>query len=221
MSFSLSIEVWYDLICPWCLIGKRNLERALELFRHEAPQVKTQVAWRHYLLLPQVPAEGEPFQAFYEQRLGGPEAVAARRAQVREAGWASGVEFAFETIQRLPNTIAAHDLVDFAERTTGPAAAEALIERLFRAYFQEGVDIGDQDVLAAFAMDAGLDPEAWFAQGSMHDLLERLSVWARAADAARVAGVPYYLIDKRMPLSGAMPPETLLLALLEAARNGG
>lgn len=216
MSGRVTVEVWFDFICPWCLIGKRQLETALAAFAEEAPGVAEAVAWRPYILRPQTPAGGEPYGAFYENRLGGAAAVAARREQVRDAGRYAGVEFAFERIETLPNTFDAHELVDHTRRTAGETVAEALIERLFAAFFQEGQDIGDEGVLTRAATAVGADPQGWLAARDTHLSLARITDWARAAERARVSGVPFYLFNGRAALAGVETPAALLAALRKA-----
>jgi predicted DsbA family dithiol-disulfide isomerase len=111
------IEAFFDFICPWCLIGKRNLDAAVSRFAGLRPDARVKVLWRSHQLLPYTPPNGMPYQAFYRDRLGSPEAVAARRAQVQRAALDAGIEFAFERIEVLPNTAAAHNLVHLAARS--------------------------------------------------------------------------------------------------------
>ena len=217
MTRSVTAEVWFDFICPWCLIGKRQLETALAAFAQEAPEAQVSVAWRPFVLRPQTPPEGEPYLQFYLSRLGGGARVAARQAQVREAGRAAGVEFAFERIETLPNTFDAHSLVDYARRAGGDAAAEALIERLFTAFFVEGSNIGDEDFLTWAARSAGVDPRGWVEERDAHLSLARITGWARAAERARVSSVPFYLFNGRSALAGAESPAALFAALRSAA----
>ena len=92
---ALTIDVFFDFICPWCWIGTRHLASALRTFATLHPEVKTKVRWRAYPLLPDTPAEGLPYQAFYLSRLGSPTAVSMRRAEVQRAGQAAGIDFDF------------------------------------------------------------------------------------------------------------------------------
>jgi predicted DsbA family dithiol-disulfide isomerase len=205
----LTLDVFFDFVCPWCLIGKRHLAAALERFAALRPGTEVELRWRPHVLLPHTPPAGLPYQSFYLARLGSAEAVAARRAQVREAGRAAGIDFAFERIAVLPNTAAAHALVSRAGRHD-PAREAALIERLFCAYFLEGQDIGDAAVLARLARACGVDPER-LAGASAHGT-------PRPGDGSAVApgGVPTFVFNGALALSGAQPPELLLQALLRA-----
>lgn len=207
MNPSLNIDVYFDLICPWCLIGKRHLTSALAQLKTSRPDLQPRVNWRSFPLLPDTPLHGLPYQEFYERRLGSPPAVAARRAQVREAGRLAGVEFAFEKISVMPNTLAAHRLISLSARTGDDSLAERLIDRLFQGYFMEGRDIGDMAVLIELARACGFEfsdhPDALRADRlppAHHD----------------VSGVPYYVFNQRLALSGAQPPEMLLKAMLQS-----
>ncbi len=209
MTSRLDIDVYFDLICPWCLIGKRHLTRALEQLKASRPDVQPQVSWHSFPLLPDTPPDGVPYQEFYERRLGGAQAVAARRAQVREAGRLAGVEFAFEKISVMPNTLAAHRLVGLSARRGDDALTERLIERLFQRYFMEGRDIGDIAVLAELAKECGVA------------LGDTPLADAPGADRPRpathaVSGVPYFVFNHRLALSGAQPAEMLHQAMLQA-----
>lgn len=199
---SLSVEVGFDLVCPWCLIGKRLLAVALERLRAERPDVGVEIAWRSYPLLPDIPKKGLPFADFYRQRLGSAAAVAMRQAQVREAARAAGVEVAFERIAVFPNTLDAHRLVAQAQRQGGSALAGVAIDLLFQRYFVQGRNIGDAAVLAEVRTECGIAPAA-----------------ADEAEVPRAAGgfgVPYFRFNGKLAVEGAQRPEVLLQAMLQA-----
>jgi predicted DsbA family dithiol-disulfide isomerase len=214
----LSIEVFFDFGCPWCLIGTRHLRTAMSRLAELRKDVQVNVSWRGHQLLPGTPKEGVPYHAFYLARLGSAEAVAARRTQVQQAGDAAGIAFAFERIDVLPNTATALRLVAAtAERgTTGQAAA--LVDRLFTAYFIEGENIGEVRVLERIALACGVQFETIFEQlsdtGSSHDSRER----PRHTDYA-ISGVPFFAFNGSHGLSGAQRPEVMLTAMLEAIRG--
>ena len=196
MTPRLDIQVHFDLICPWCFIGKRHLDAALTRFRQARPDVVVDVLWVAHELLPDTPPEGLPYQAFYEKRLGGSTAVATRRAQVQEAARTAGLRFAFEQIASMPNTRRAHRLLT---ESTSSGTASALIERLFAAYFIEGQDIGDPAVLDRLAA-------AIPAEGRDTDHRQRVALAERTA----AIGVPLFNFNDRVSVSGAQPPELLL-----------
>jgi predicted DsbA family dithiol-disulfide isomerase len=214
MSTTLAIDVHFDLICPWCLIGKRHLRTAIEQFRALHPNVEITVAWRSHQLLSDIPAAGIPYQAFYERRLGGPAAVAARRAQVQAAARTAGIEFAFERIALMPNTQLAHRLIDCAGEFGGPEQVAYLIERLFAAYFMEGRNIGALPALLAVAAEAGFPAAAIEARLASPGAGDHFR--ARLASDTGISGVPFFVFNNRLTVSGAQPLASLLAAMEQA-----
>jgi predicted DsbA family dithiol-disulfide isomerase len=213
MTRKLTVAVHFDLICPWCLIGKRHLASALAQLAARRPDVAVSIDWRPHILLPGTPAQGIPYQAFYERRLGSPGAVAARREQVRAAGRAAGLEFAFERIEWMPSTLAAHQFIDCARTLGDEAHVTDLIERLFTAYFMEGRDIGNPAELGTIAAHAGFSEAAISA--CVDSPASRRRFFAKLAANAdeSVSGVPSFVFDDHLTLSGAQPPAVLLAAL--------
>ncbi len=210
----VSIDVWSDLACPWCYVGKRRLEAALTRFSQAA---QVEIRWRAFELNP----AAEPVEARrpYAERLARKYGTALAEAQemidrMRAAARADGLELDFERI-RPGNTFDAHRLVRLAAER---GLAEALQERLFRAYFCEGEAIGDRGVLLRLGTESGLEP------GAVESALagEAYAAEVRAdEDEARslgIRGVPHFRFDSRSALSGAQPAEVLLAALEEAAR---
>ena len=212
----LTIEAFFDFICPWCLIGKRNLDAAVSRFARSRPDVQVKIQWRSHQLLPWTPLDGMPYQAFYRDRLGSDEAVAARRAQVQQAGRDAGVTFAFDRIKVLPNTAAAHDLVTFAaSRGTGVQSA-ALIDRVLTAYFMEGENIGDYAVLERLGLECGLAREALAAHLSASRFLaDPTGQRVRNANRAdrQIGGVPYFVFNTVYSLSGVYSPVAIASAM--------
>ncbi len=155
MGPKLNIDVYFDLICPWCLIGKAHLDRARRSLAAEQPDVQVEVTWHSVQLVPHVPPEGWPFAAFYLQRLGSEEAVLRRQAQVRDAALAAGVRVDFNRIQVFPNTRLAHTLVQVVQERQ-PAAVEPLLDQLFQGHFEHGALLGDEAALQQLASNAGV-----------------------------------------------------------------
>jgi predicted DsbA family dithiol-disulfide isomerase len=199
---TLSIEVRFDLICPWCLIGKRHLDTALDMLRGQQADVTVEVAWRSYPLMPGIPNEGLPFAAFYLQRLGSPEAVALRQAQVREAARAAGVDIAFDRIAVFPNSLEAHRVVAQAQHQGGSTLAGTVIDALFECYFTQGRNIGDAEVLADVQAACGIYP----GEAAEPDAQEK-----RGSH-----GVPYFRLNDTFVIEGAQRPTVLLDAMLRA-----
>jgi predicted DsbA family dithiol-disulfide isomerase len=206
---TLRIDVFFDFICPWCLIGKRQLERALAQLRASHPDVELELGWHGVQLLPHMPQQGEPFVEFYEKRLGSAEAVRARQAQVRQAAAAVGVSIDFSGINTMPNTADAHRLLERATELGSVAQRDALLERLLAAYFHDGKDLGDGATLLAIAEACGYQREA------MADCLEG----ARSPYDDRgmgAKGVPYFIFNRRQAVSGAQPAEVLFQMMQQA-----
>lgn len=209
MASELHIDVYIDLICPWCMIGKRSLDRALESVRQSHPEVTVCIDWHGVQLLPEVPVEGLPFAEFYEKRLGSKEAVRMRQTQVSEAASRVGLDFNLHRIAVLPNTAKAHRLLTYAATHGNSALYETLLERLFSAYFMLGEDIGDEEMLLKLGQGFGFDRsalESWLAVPKSPvagDLSQRIH-----------SGVPYYVFNRRYTIAGAQPPEALASIML-------
>jgi predicted DsbA family dithiol-disulfide isomerase len=210
---AFKIDVISDVVCPWCFIGKRNLERALEGWRAQHPDEIPMVRWHPFQLNPQLPASGVPRRQYLENKFGGPERAKEIYARVSAAGKRAGIDFAFDAIQVQPNTVDAHRLMQFAgERGKQDEMAEAI----FRRYFLEGADLTDLGTLADIAQQAGLDHDeaaAYLAGNADRDLIEEQD---RRARAIGVEGVPFFIFDQRLALSGAQPPEVMLEAMEKA-----
>jgi predicted DsbA family dithiol-disulfide isomerase len=205
VSSPLQIDVFFDLICPWCLIGRQYLHRALAQLADSDPDLQVHVDWHPVQLVPQVPQGGWPFAEFYARRLGGRAAVRARQAQVMAAAAVAGAVIDFSRIVTLPNTARAHRLLALAKRRLDGAGQERLLDRLFAAYFQRGEDLGDVRTLASIAAEQGLDP-AVLQSAPLDDV--------RLENPA--AGVPCFVFDRRLAISGAQPAEVLCAAALQA-----
>ncbi|AIP01621.1 DsbA family oxidoreductase [Burkholderia pseudomallei] len=213
----LTVECWFDFVCPWCWIGKRHLHAAVDALRALRPDVRAEIVWHPYRLLPDVPRGGLPYDAFYRARLGGGDAVDARRAQVRQAGREARLEFAFERIRTMPNTHAAHAFVGAAADAAHAARVDvdAMIERIFAAFFAHGRDIGDVATLECIALESGLP------QHTLPSRLGRLPPRSpRPLGVAHrdIAGVPAFRFGGRETLSGARSPAVLLHAMLRSLR---
>lgn len=210
----LTVDLWADMACPWCWIGERRLRQALE----QRPALKVEVRWRPFLLQPDLPPEGMPWDAFAAAKFGNRERVEAITAQVTEAGAREGIAFAFHRMTRAPHTLDAHRLVLAAQ---GQGLREAMVEALFQAHFQEGRNLNDPDVLQALSEGVGLDAAVLDSILATDEGADE--VWC-SADLARrmgIRGVPLFIFGERYGVSGAQPPAVLLEAidavLMEAA----
>jgi len=200
----MEIDIFSDTICPWCFIGKRRLERALA----ERPQPNLTIHWRTFQLNPDMPAEGMDRQRYLEVKFGGTVNANAVYDQVRAAGESEGIDFAFEAMERTPNTIASHRLIRYA-RLGEPGQQNAVVQALFDAYFLRGEDIGDLEVLTAAATTGGLDAAAAraFLDSGAED--EEVRAEDQGARQAGISGVPCFIFNRRHALAGAHPPEVL------------
>jgi predicted DsbA family dithiol-disulfide isomerase len=204
----LRIDIVSDAICPWCYIGKRQLEPALATLAQEG--LHFAVHWNPFQLNPDMPKEGRDRASYRLMKFGNAERVREIDERVTNAAAAVGLEFRLDLIQRTPNTIDAHRLAWFAGRE---GRQDAMIEAMFAAYFTQGRDIGDHAVLADCAVQAGLDRAA-VADFLAGDVAEKEMLAAdRAAREAGVNGVPSFFLDGYSLFSGAMPAETMVEAL--------
>ena len=217
---TLTIDVVSDVVCPWCFIGKRHLDRALQLWHAEQPQCAVAVRWHPFFLNPDMAEGGEPYRPFLEKKFGGPEKLAEIWQRLTAAGTAAGIAFAFEKIGLRVNTLHAHRLIHHAQQTGRDAAAVSrLIEGLFAAQFLEGRNLGERAVLATVAGECGMDRDA--VQRYLDSAEDADGVGAAAAEMPRIGigGVPCFIFNKRLAASGAQPPEALLKAMREAAQS--
>ena len=201
----LSIDVISDVVCPWCYLGKRRLERAIGLL----PERQFAVRWHPFRLDPTIPAGGIDRVEYLAKKFGSLEAIAPAHANLTALGEQEGVDFRFDRITRSPDTIDAHRLVRWASIA---GLGEAMVERLFRAYFTEGIDVGDRTVLAGLAANVGLAGSIADRLASTEDVAE---VTTEIEEAYRigVSGVPCFIIDRRFAVVGAHPAETLVEAI--------
>ena len=200
---ALTIDVISDVICPWCYIGKRRLEEAMALARR--PDVR--VRWHPFQLNPQMPREGMSRRAYRTAKFGSWERSLALDAKVGEAGRGEGITFAFEKQQRTPNTLDAHRLIWLADRE---GVQDALVEALFRAYFTEGRDVGDRQTLLDLAAQVGLDRGLAGGVLDGRDGVKEIRLEEERARQVGVQGVPFFIINGEVPISGAQPPGAFL-----------
>lgn len=207
----LTIDIVSDVVCPWCYIGKRRLEAALDARGEPRPRVR----WHPFQLNPDIPAGGVDRRGYLEAKFGGADRAQEIYARVEAAGRDVGIPFAFERIERQPNTLDAHRLVAWAQSTL-PECADALVERLFKAYFVEGTRIGEIGELARLAGEAGYDAAAALAHLESDAGRAEIATADQRTRAMGVSGVPFFIFNRRLAVSGAQPPEILADALVQA-----
>ncbi len=204
----VKLDIISDPICPWCLIGKAQLERALEA-RPDHPFI---IEWHPFQLNPDMPAEGADRRTYLEQKFGGKERAVQVYAKIAAHAQEAGIEINFEGIQRTPNTLDAHRLIHWAGIE---GAQDRIVSSLMRAYFQEGRDIGDRDVLADIADSAGLDAAVI---GKLLDSpADRDDIIARdtAARDMGISAVPTFIVAGKHAVPGAQSTEVWLRVIDE------
>ena len=210
-----TIDVVSDVVCPWCYIGKRKLEAALDMAR-AAGLPAAEVRWHPFQLNPELPAQGISRKQYLEDKFGGPQRASEIYARVKAAGKSAGLELDIDGITLQPNTLAAHALLAFAQQQYGLEAGNAVKERLLKAYFIENRFIGDTDVLVQIAQDAGLDADA--ARAFVTDPAQLQGVAAADARVREmgIGGVPFFIFNQKVAVSGAQDPASLLAAMQQS-----
>lgn len=198
----LSIEVVYDLVCPWCFLGVHRLLRTL----HRRPDILFDITWQPFLLNPDMPRAGMARPDYIVRKFGGEERARRLYASISEIGRAEGLLFRFDTIRRTPNSLDAHRLVRFAARY---GRADATVAALFSAHFSEGRDIGDILVLGEIADANGLNARAaeWFLTGD--EEIDAVHADNLRAHRLGINGVPCFVIAGRHAIAGAQEPEVI------------
>ena len=199
----MQIDIVSDTVCPWCFIGKRKLERAIAM----RPEIEFDIRWRAYRLDPNVPREGVDRRAYMKAKFGDSPRTSAMSQALKEAGQGESIAFAFDRIEKRPDTTDSHRLIRWAA-TTGNQ--NEVVERLFKAYFEEGRDIGDASVLLAVADESGLDTglvSELLASDSDRALIEREDALAHEMG---ISGVPTFIFSNKYLISGAYDPDKIV-----------
>lgn len=208
----IHVDIISDTVCPWCYIGKRRLEKAIEL----RPGVDFQLGWRPFQLNPDLPPGGMARERYVAMKFGSPDRGSKAYQSIKEAGFVEDLRFRFDLVGRQPNTFDAHRLIRWAASAD---CQDAVVETLFRGYFTEGMDIGDPavlvDVSAACGMDKALVTEL-FEKDADRDL-----VMAEESVARRmgISGVPCFIVDRKYAVSGAQDPSVILQVFDLAIRD--
>jgi predicted DsbA family dithiol-disulfide isomerase len=207
----MTIEVYADVVCPWCYIGAKRLERALAL----RPEAGVDLRWRPFQLQPHMPAGGLPWREFAKAKFGGEEGARGAFARVTSVGASEGITFDFDRVASAPNTVDAHRVILHAARY---ALQRETANALFAAYFSEGRDLNDYEQLADIASGAGLDADEVRSMLASGEGAEEVRSSQEEAGRLGISGVPFYVFDGRYAVSGAQPVEVFLRAL-DAAYN--
>ncbi|MEO6307828.1 MAG: DsbA family oxidoreductase [Nitrospiraceae bacterium] len=207
----MQIDIYSDIVCPWCYVGKRRIERALTSVGSDV-----HVTWRPFQLNPTMSLDGMDRSAYLKAKFGSLEAFGRMEEQLLAAGVDEQISFAFEKIQRTPNTFAAHRLVWYAAQQ---GKQDDVVEGLFRGYFLEGKNIGDLKTLTHVAAEAGLDGtevETFLAsEKGVFEVKEEEAGGRRLG----ISGVPYFVLNGRVAISGAQPPDIFVSAIQQARKT--
>jgi predicted DsbA family dithiol-disulfide isomerase len=205
---NLAVDVISDVICPWCYIGKRRLEKAIV-----ESQQEVRVRWLPFQLNPTMPNEGISRKEYRSRKFGRWEQSLELDTKMIAVGETEGIHFAFDRIEWMPNTMDAHRLVWLADQQ---GCQDAVVESLFRAYFTEGRDIADRQTLIDVVTEAGLDRQRAKAMLNSEQGMDAIKEAEELSRRHRVSGVPFFVIDNEITLSGAQPPDAFLDAFKKA-----
>lgn len=206
------VDVVSDVMCPWCYIGEKHLEKALEI----ASEVEVQVHWRPFQLDATLPGEGKDRQQYLSEKFGGAEKANLIYDRIREAGASNGIDFQFEKIAVSPNTLDAHRLIRWAGEA-GADVQSTVVDHLFKAYFLNGINIGDRKQLVDIAAKAGLDAEEIAEKLESDADIDAVRGEIAHAQHIGVTGVPFFIFNQKFALGGAQPAEVLANALRRTA----
>jgi len=210
MAELLVIDVVSDVVCPWCFIGKKRLEQALEL----RPDIPVEVRWRPYFLNDWVPREGISREQYLTTKFGSPERYKSIAGRVAQAAKAEGLDYQMDKIARQPNTLDCHRLILWAGNTGN---AGKMKQRLMELYFSEGADLTDRAVLVKVAAECGLDPDLTRELLASDRDVDRVTQEAEQAKRAGIDGVPCFILGGVLAVSGAQDPAYLADAMARAA----
>jgi predicted DsbA family dithiol-disulfide isomerase len=206
----MRIDIYSDTVCPWCYLGKRRFELAVAA----RPQYEPRVTWRPFELNPDIPAEGVDRAGYLAAKIGTPEQVAEAHAELKRQGAASGIEFRFDLIERMPNTRRSHLLMAHAARS---GRQTVVMERVMRAYLEEGCDIGDIEVLVRLGVEAGLAEHESRSALILRAGQDGVVAAERHAAVLGITGIPTFIFDGQYTISGAQEVGTLARVLDQVA----
>jgi predicted DsbA family dithiol-disulfide isomerase len=209
---TLPIEMVSDVVCPWCFIGKRRLEKAIAL----RPEIPVEVRFHPFFLNPWIPREGISREEYLTTKFGSPERYRGIAQRVAAAAAAEGLTYAIDNIKRQPNTLDCHRLILWAGESGNAARMK---QRLMDLYFTEGGDLTEREVLVGAAADCGLDAEVVRRRLAGEDDVARVTQAAKAASDAGINGVPCFVLGGVLAVQGAQSPDDLAQAIERAANE--
>ncbi|MBK5278881.1 MAG: DsbA family oxidoreductase [Bacteroidia bacterium] len=209
----IKIDIVSDVVCPWCYIGKRRLEKAIDLI---ADRVEVEVEFHPFELNPDMPKEGENLKAHLVNKFGGEDRYQQLTNNVVNTAAGEGLKFNFDIQKTSPNTRDAHRVIQFAKSEGKQLEVK---EAFLNAYFEQGIDLSKNENLVAVATKAGLDPLKVSNLLNSDEGVVEVEMEERMNAQRGISGVPYFIINNKYGISGAQPAEVLQKALLEIARE--
>ncbi len=209
MTKKLQFDVISDTVCPWCYVGKKRLDKALDEFGAD----KVDVMWRPYQLDPSVPPGGVERKAYMQRKFGRGDQAKAILANIVDAGKEEGIDFNFDGMAKYPNTMDSHRLIRWADSA---GCQGRVVTLLFQRYFEQGADIGDHEVLVGVAEEAGMDTDLVANLLSKDADLELVQKEDHLARQMGISGVPTFIVENRFGISGAQDPAYILRMLRKA-----
>lgn len=208
----LVIDVVSDVVCPWCLIGKSRIEKAIAL----RPDVKTELRWSPYFLNDWIPPHGISREEYLTTKFGSVDRYKQIATRISQAASEEGLNYQLDKISRQPNTIDCHRLIMWSANTGDPGRMK---QRLMEMYFAEGADLTDREVLVQAAVDCGMDGDLTRDLLASDADIDRVTAAAEQAKDAGIQGVPYFIFGGVLAVSGAQSPEYLAEAIGRAAEE--
>jgi predicted DsbA family dithiol-disulfide isomerase len=208
----ITVDVVSDVVCPWCYVGQKRLERAIQA----VPEIDVEVRWRPYQLDPSIPPQGKDRRRYMLDKFGSEERIQQIHERIEGLGKAEGIDFAFDKIKVAPNTLDAHRVIRWAGGA-GNGIQNDLVRRLFALNFEQGQNIGDAAVLIDAARDAGMDES--LVMTLLPTDADKVEVEEEIATAARmgITGVPCFLLEEKYAVMGAQEAGTLADAIRQVA----
>jgi predicted DsbA family dithiol-disulfide isomerase len=214
VSAALHVEVIADFVCPFCFIGKRHLDEALK-----AVQGPYDVSWNPFQLNPEIPPEGQPFDIYLTKRFGSPANVEPVLEHLTAEGKASGIQFRFDRIQHVPNTLPVHQLMQHA--ATAGADQSALADHLMSAFFEDGINIGERGILVDIAKAHGISAKETIEAVGSDRIRQIVATREAQVRSSGIAGAPGFLINQRLLVVGAQPIDNMINAFDRAMFGEG
>lgn len=203
---TIKIDIFADVVCPWCRIGEARLNKAIAQFSEQ----KFSLTWRPFQLRPDMPVEGMQWETFVMEKFGGPKRAAPMFQRVADIGRLEGIAFNFDNITVAANTVNAHRLILYAAKTDN---SWAMSHTLYKAYFEDGLNIGDEQTLVELAVTNDFDADTIQTFLRSDELSQDVTSSQIQAHQFGITGVPFFIFNDRYGISGAQPTELFVEAI--------